>query len=222
MTTKKAGRVLEHPPASTPVPSTWKNGATPMIPQATDTTCPLGTPWCDQHDAEQNLCIRSTGSFVLGDTGGRRYNEGRDDMPVTVSARQYNMREPLVEVEIPETTDLGASDLSVQWLTGPEARTLGQALTEAAATLAPLVCPPWCTVDHPAVGLETRSADNAVVLIHEAEFGMADLIQEQVLGRPLHESEMKIRLYVDEVSIVDAHELIANLNRSVCSAWGSR
>lgn len=221
MTTKKAGRVLEHPPASTPVPSSWKNGAVPMIPQTTDKTCPNRTPWCDQHDAEQNLCIRSTGSFVLGATGGRRYNESRDDMPVTVSTRKYEDREPLVEVEIPETTQLGSDDMSVQWLTGPEARTLGLALTEAADTLAGLVCPPWCTVDHPAVGLETRSADNAVVLIHEAEFGMADLIQEQVLGRPLHE-EMKIRLYVDQVSIVDAHTLIDNLNRAVCSAWGTR
>lgn len=198
-----------------------------MIAQQSDTvTCPNGTPWCSDHDsadAEMNLCIRSTGSFALSDTGGRRYNEGRDDMPVTVSARKYAGREPLVEVEIPETTDLGNVDQSVQWLTGPEARTLGLALTEAATALAlGHACPSWCAVDHRVAGTETRSADNAVVLIHEAEFGMADLIQEQVLGRPLHESEMKIRLYVDEVSIVDAHELIDNLNRAVCSAWGTR
>ena len=144
MTTKKAGRVLEHPPACSPVPSTMDERSNTMIPQTTVKTCPAGTPWCDNHDAEQNLCIRSTGSFVLGDTDGRRYNEGRDDMPVTVSTRKYAGREPLIEVEIPETTDLGGEDLSVQWFSGPEARTLGLALTEAADTLVMnRTCPSW-------------------------------------------------------------------------------
>lgn len=108
MTTKKAGRVLEHPPASTPVPSTWKNGATPMIPQQSDkapTITPCPVDWCPSAGRHQWL--------VTGPIGGHRFHTVEETLgaatstdefvPVTIAASVFeteNGKQPCVQISV--------------------------------------------------------------------------------------------------------------------------
>lgn len=111
-----------------------------------ETLCPVGTRWCDEHDADESFCLRRVGEFDLTSTGGYRFSDAEGEL-VAVSVRKYglvgtNIWPDFVEIDLPETTDMG-----VHHLTSAEARSLGYLLIEAAQATDSACSVLWCRGD---------------------------------------------------------------------------
>lgn len=101
-------------------------------------TCPLGTPWCTDHelpDAEDNWadCVRVVGTVVLdrgpATLGFRSEPDHGTPGEVIISLRQLEGDSPRVEVEWPDST---ADFAGVETWTPREAREIGRYMVEAA------------------------------------------------------------------------------------------
>ena len=104
-------------------------------------TCPLGTPWCTDHespDAPDNWaeCVRIIGTVVLdhgpATAGFRSDPEDGTSGEVIISVRQIEGDSPIVEVEWPDST---ADFPGVETWTPREARQIGTYMVQAAGLL---------------------------------------------------------------------------------------
>jgi hypothetical protein len=102
-------------------------------------TCPLGTPWCTDHeppDTNWAECVRIIGTVALDHgpaTAGFR-SEPDDGTPgeVIISVRQIEGDAPMVEVEWPDST---TEFPGVENWTPREAREIGGFMVRAAGLL---------------------------------------------------------------------------------------
>jgi hypothetical protein len=103
-------------------------------------TCPLGTPWCTDHeppDAPDNWaeCVRIIGTVALDHgpaTAAFRSEPVDEPGEVIISVRQIEGDAPMVEVEWPDST---AEFPGVENWTPREAREIGRYMVQAAGVL---------------------------------------------------------------------------------------
>jgi len=104
-------------------------------------TCPLGTPWCTEHDpadAPDNWaeCARMVGIVVLDHgpavAGFRSKPDDGTPGEVIISVRQPEGDAPMVEVEWPDST---ADFPGVETWSPREAREIGELMVQAAGLL---------------------------------------------------------------------------------------
>lgn len=123
------------------IPSTSAAGTSAVVRQRPMETCPLGTPWCTDHeppDAPDNWaeCVRIIGTVVLehGPTTAAFRSDPDDGTAgeVIISVRQIEGDSPIVEVEWPDST---ADFPGVETWTPREAREIGGYMVQAAGLL---------------------------------------------------------------------------------------